>query len=68
LLSVYKPTDYTLNYNQNRKAHFHADAPQKQRIYGSADADFAGEWETAKSTTGYGLSGGSGVLTWRAGT
>ena len=60
--------DYTLNYNQNRKAHFHADAPQKQRIYGSADADFAGEWETAKSTTGYGFSGGSGVLTWRAGT
>jgi len=37
-------------------------------FYGHADADWAGEEETAKSTTGFGFSGGSGVLDWKAST
>merc|ERR1711988_966182 len=36
--------------------------------YGSADADWAGEADTAKSTSGWAFSGGSGALSWRAGT
>jgi hypothetical protein len=50
--------DYCLTYTRDAKAHF----------YGHADADFAGEDETAKSTTGFGFSGGSGVLSWKAGS
>ena len=37
-------------------------------FYGSADADWAGEDDTAKSTSGFAFSGGSGALSWRAGT
>jgi hypothetical protein len=37
-------------------------------FYGSADADWAGEPNTAKSTTGYAFSLGSGSLSWKAGT
>ena len=50
--------DYGLTYTRNAKAVF----------YGHADADFAGEDETAKSTTGFAFSGGSGVLCWKAAT
>ena len=50
--------DYALTYTRNAKATF----------YGHADADFAGEDETAKSTTGFAFSGGSGVLCWKAAT
>ena len=37
-------------------------------FYGSCDADWAGEWDTAKSTTGFAFSGGSGAISWKAGT
>jgi hypothetical protein len=50
--------DHCLVYTREQKVH----------VYGSADADWAGEAETAKSTTGYGFSAGSGVLTWKAAT
>ena len=50
---------YALTYKRDdAKVHF----------YGHADADWAGEDETAKSTTGFGFSGGSGLLSWKAST
>ena len=37
-------------------------------LWGSADADWGGETNTAKSTTGYTFSLGSGSVSWKAGT
>ena len=51
--------DWTLRYAREDKI---------ARFYGSSDADFAGEHETAKSTTGYAFSLGSGAVSWKAGT
>ena len=50
----------------NHKLTYRRDATA--RFYGSADADWAGEWETARSTTGWAFSGGSGALSWSAAT
>ena len=50
--------DYGLEYTRDARAVF----------YGHADADFAGEEATAKSTSGFAFSGGSGVLCWKAAT
>ena len=46
----------------------HSDSAVAPAFYGSADADWAGEDDTAKSTSGYAFSGGSGALSWRADT
>merc|ERR1711988_1880729 len=53
--------DHGLIYRQT-------DAAISPSFYGSADADWAGEADTAKSTSGWAFSGGSGALSWRAGT
>ena len=51
-----------------RKMHDQLPVSQAPRLSGSADADWAGESDTAKSTTGWAFSAGSGSLSWRAGT
>ena len=51
-----------------RKMYDQLPVSQAPRLSGSADADWAGESDTAKSTTGWAFSAGSGSLSWRAGT